>query len=65
MGLRLGETWSEYEMNEEREVWYKGEEYERMHVQSRRWAGKMCGFNHVKNTEYKGSIYDAGPTFES
>ena len=64
-GAHFSDTWSEYEGNEEREGWYKGEEYERMHVQARRWAGKMSGFNHVKKTEYKGSIYDAAPTFES
>ncbi|KAK1375768.1 Serine/threonine-specific protein phosphatase/bis(5-nucleosyl)-tetraphosphatase [Heracleum sosnowskyi] len=64
-GSKFSDTWSEYEVNEEREGWYRGEEYERMHVQGRRWAGKMSGFNHVKKTEYKGSIYDAGPTFES
>ncbi|XP_073149087.1 tyrosine-protein phosphatase RLPH2-like isoform X1 [Henckelia pumila] len=64
-GSRFSDTWKEYEMNEEREGWYKGEGYENMHLQGRRWAGRMVGFNHVKKTEYKGSIYDAGPTFES
>ncbi|KAK6139991.1 hypothetical protein DH2020_026265 [Rehmannia glutinosa] len=64
-GSDLSETWKEYEMNEEREGWYKGEGYENMHLQGRRWAGRMTGFNHAKNTEYKGSIYDARPTFES
>ncbi|CAA0837871.1 Calcineurin-like metallo-phosphoesterase superfamily protein [Striga hermonthica] len=58
-------TWKEYEMNEGREGWYRGAGYENMHLQGRRWAGRMTGFNHAKNTEYKGSIYDAGPTFES
>lgn len=52
-------------MNEEREKWYKGEGYENMHLQGRRWAGRMDGFNHAKNTDYQGSIYDAAPTFES
>lgn len=52
-------------MNEERERWYKGEGYENMHLQGRRWAGRMTGFNHAKNTDYQGSIYDAAPTFES
>lgn len=64
-GSPFSETWKEYEMSEEREGWYKGEGYENMHLQGRRWAGRMVGFNHAKKTEYKGSIYDAGPTFES
>ncbi|KAL0338598.1 UNVERIFIED_CONTAM: Tyrosine-protein phosphatase RLPH2 [Sesamum angustifolium] len=64
-GSDFSETWKEYEMNEKREGWYKGEGYENMHLQGRRWAGRMTGFNHAKNTDYKGSIYDAGPTFES
>lgn len=64
-GSSFADTWNEYAMNEEREGWYKGEGYENMHLQGRRWAGKMSGFNHAKNTEYQGSIYDAGPTFES
>ncbi|XP_073290361.1 tyrosine-protein phosphatase RLPH2-like [Primulina huaijiensis] len=64
-GSPFSETWKEYEMNEEKEGWYKGEGYENMHLQGRRWAGRMVGFNYVKKTEYKGSIYDAGPTFES
>ncbi|KAK4396486.1 Tyrosine-protein phosphatase RLPH2 [Sesamum angolense] len=64
-GSDFSETWKEYEMNEKREGWYKGEGYENMHLQGRRWAGRMTGFNRAKNTDYKGSIYDAGPTFES
>lgn len=37
-----------------------------MHLQGRRWAGSIkVRFNTVKGTEYKGSIYDAAPTFES
>ncbi|EPS64329.1 calcineurin-like metallo-phosphoesterase-like protein, partial [Genlisea aurea] len=64
-GSDLSETWKEYESNEAREGWYRGEGHENMHVQGRRWAGKMVGFNHAKQTEYKGSIYDAAPTFES
>ncbi|KAI3471843.1 hypothetical protein Pfo_028496 [Paulownia fortunei] len=51
-GSDFSETWKEYEMNEEREGWYKV-------------GWQMTGFNHAKNTEYKGSIYDAGPTFQS
>uniref|UniRef100_I1L989 Calcineurin-like phosphoesterase domain-containing protein n=1 Tax=Glycine max TaxID=3847 RepID=I1L989_SOYBN len=35
-------------------------------LQGRRWSGKIkVKFNTVKGTEYQGSIYDAGPTFES
>lgn len=65
-GSTFSDTWKEYEMNEQREGWYKGEGFENMHLQGRRWAGKITDrFNHAKGTEYKGSIYDAGPTFES
>ncbi|XP_009757561.1 tyrosine-protein phosphatase RLPH2 [Nicotiana tabacum] len=60
-GSEFKETWKEYEMNEEREGWYKGEGFENMHLQGRIWAG-----NHTLNgIECKGSIYDAAPTFES
>ncbi|XP_052171985.1 tyrosine-protein phosphatase RLPH2-like [Diospyros lotus] len=60
------ETWKEYAASEDREGWYKGDGYENMHLQGRRWAGSIkVRFNTVKGTEYKGSIYDAGPTFES
>lgn len=65
-GSPFSETWKEYEMSEAREGWYKGEGFENMHLQGRRWAGKITvKFNAAKGTEYKGSIYDAGPTFES
>lgn len=64
-GSDFSETWKEYEMNEEREGWYKGEGYENMHLQGRRWSGRMLGFNRAKNTEYQGSIYDSAPTFEA
>ena len=60
------ETWQEYADNEEREGWYKGEGYEKMHLQGRRWGGWIkVKFNAAKGFEYKGSIYDAAPTFES
>ncbi|MED6135711.1 Tyrosine-protein phosphatase rlph2 [Stylosanthes scabra] len=63
-GFRDG--WREYEESEEREGWFKGEGYEEMHLQGRRWAGKITvRVNAVKGTEYQGSIYDAAPTFES
>lgn len=53
-------------MNEEREGWYRDEGYEGMHLQGRRWAGKMTvEFDTVKGTEFQGSMYDAAPTFDS
>ena len=65
-GSHFSEGWREYEDNEEREGWYKGDGYEDMHLQGRRWAGNIKDkFNVAKGIEYKGSIYDAGPTFES
>lgn len=65
-GSEFCETWKEYEMSEEREGWYKGEGFENMHLQGRRWAGNhTVKFNAVKGIDYKGSIYDAAPTFES
>ncbi|XVE96476.1 hypothetical protein REPUB_Repub02eG0225300 [Reevesia pubescens] len=60
------ETWQEYEDNEEREGWYKGEGYEKMHLQGRRWGGWIkAKFNAAKGIEYKSSIYNAASTFES
>ncbi|KAK3043567.1 hypothetical protein RJ639_002146 [Escallonia herrerae] len=65
-GTEFSDTWREYAASEEREGWYKGEGYEGMHLQARRWAGKIAvRFNSIKGTEYMGSIYDAAPTFES
>lgn len=65
-GLGFKEGWKQYEQNEEREGWFKGDGYEKMHLQGRRWGGKITvKFNAAKGTEYKGSIYDAAPTFES
>ncbi|KAJ4970960.1 hypothetical protein NE237_004059 [Protea cynaroides] len=65
-GSAFAETWKEFEQNEAREGWYKGDGYETMHLQGRRWAGSIKDrFNAAKGMEYKGSIYDAGPTFES
>ncbi|XP_076899380.1 tyrosine-protein phosphatase RLPH2-like [Bidens hawaiensis] len=65
-GSVFRDTWDEYAANEEREGWYKGYGYEDMHLQGRRWGGKMTvRFNAAKGIEYKGSIYDAGTTFES
>lgn len=65
-GSHFSEGWREYEDKEEREGWYRGDGYEDMHLQGRRWAGNIKEkINVAKGTEYKGSIYDAGPTFES
>ncbi|KAM1352690.1 hypothetical protein ACFX14_032314 [Malus domestica] len=37
-----------------------------MQLQGKRWGGKIkAKFNAAKGTEYKGSIYDDGPTFQS
>lgn len=52
-------------MYEEREGWFKGDGYERMHLQGRMWAGSIKDKFDAKGIEYKGSVYDAGPTFES
>ncbi|CAA7405382.1 unnamed protein product [Spirodela intermedia] len=65
-GSTFSETWAEYEANEEREGWFKGEGYEGMHLQGRRWGGVIRDrWNSKRGTEYLGSIYDAGPTFQS
>lgn len=65
-GSEFSQGWKEYEHNEDREGWFKGDGYERMHLQGRRWGGTIkVKFNSTKGTEYQGSIYDAGPTFES
>ncbi|MQM16820.1 hypothetical protein Taro_049777 [Colocasia esculenta] len=65
-GSPFSDTWGEYVVNKEREGWYDGEGYEGMHLQGRRWAGKIKDeWNPKKGMKYMGSIYDAGPTFES
>ncbi|CAM8888716.1 unnamed protein product [Rhodiola kirilowii] len=65
-GKEFKDTWDEFAASEEREGWFKGEGFEKMHLQGRRWSGKIKErFNTVKGTEYKGSIYDAAPTFQS
>ncbi|KAA8516687.1 hypothetical protein F0562_016807 [Nyssa sinensis] len=65
-GVEFSETWKEYESSEDLEGWYKGDGYEKMHLQGRMWAGSMkVSFDPFKGTEFKGSIYDARPTFES
>ncbi|KNA12030.1 hypothetical protein SOVF_129250 [Spinacia oleracea] len=65
-GSEFREGWSEYAQSEEREGWYDGDGFKSMHLQGRRWAGLIkVKFNTVKGIDYKGSIYDAAPTFES
>ncbi|VVA97059.1 unnamed protein product [Arabis nemorensis] len=65
-GSDLKDTWNEFEKSEEREGWYKGEGFESMHLQGRRWAGKIkAQFDSEIGVVYNGSIYDAGSTFES
>lgn len=65
-GSSFSETWAEYAANEEREGWFKGEGYWGMHLQGRRWGGVIRDrWNSKRGAEYMGSIYDAGPTFQS
>ncbi|XP_020586582.1 uncharacterized protein LOC110028886 isoform X3 [Phalaenopsis equestris] len=65
-GSPFSATWAEFERSKDREGWFDGEGYERMHVQGRRWGGFIRDkWNPKKNMVYKGSIYDAEPTFES
>ncbi|KAK5836129.1 hypothetical protein PVK06_011883 [Gossypium arboreum] len=56
------ETWKEYAENEEIEGWYKGEGYEKMHLQGRIWGG---WFDVAQGIDCKGAIFDAAPTFGS
>nr|CAB3486974.1 unnamed protein product [Digitaria exilis] len=65
-GSPFSATWDEYIHNEEHEGWFRGPGYEGMHVQGRRWGGAIKErWNPKKGLPYKGSIYDAQPTFES
>lgn len=65
-GSPFSATWAEYAPNEEREGWFKGDGYETMHLQGRRWGGLIRDrFNPKKGMDFMGSIYDAAPTFES
>lgn len=65
-GVEYTSTWGEYEHHEEREGWWSGPGQKEIHLQGRRWAGKMKStWNTTRNEPYKGSIYDARPTFES
>jgi len=65
-GSPFSATWEEYLHNEEHEGWFRGPGYEDMHVQGRRWGGVIKErWNPKKGLPYRGSIYDAQPTFES
>uniref|UniRef100_K3Y9H0 Calcineurin-like phosphoesterase domain-containing protein n=1 Tax=Setaria italica TaxID=4555 RepID=K3Y9H0_SETIT len=65
-GSPFSATWDEYIHNEEHEGWFRGPGYEGMHVQGRRWGGVIKErWNPKKGLPYRGSIYDAQPTFES
>ncbi|OEL19739.1 1,4-alpha-glucan-branching enzyme 2-2, chloroplastic/amyloplastic [Dichanthelium oligosanthes] len=65
-GFPFSATWDEYVHNEQHEGWFRGPGYEGMHVQGRRWGGVIKErWNHKKGLPYRGSIYDAQPTFES
>uniref|UniRef100_A0ACD5UB36 Uncharacterized protein n=1 Tax=Avena sativa TaxID=4498 RepID=A0ACD5UB36_AVESA len=65
-GSPFAATWAEYIDNEAHEGWFRGPGHEEMHVQGRRWGGVIKErWNHKKGLPYKGSIYDAQPTFES
>lgn len=64
-GSPFSATWEEYAASEAHEGWFKGEGYDAMHVQGRRWGGSIRARFDNKNMPYKGSTYDAAPTFES
>lgn len=65
-GSPFSATWDKYIHNEEHEGWFRGPGFEGMHVQGRRWGGVIKErWNPKKGLPYKGSIYDAQPTFES
>jgi len=65
-GVRFSSTWEEFQHNEEREGWWTGPGQDDIHLQGRRWGGKMkAAFNKTRNGPYQGSIYDSSATFES
>ncbi|EMS64966.1 hypothetical protein TRIUR3_22327 [Triticum urartu] len=65
-GSPFAATWDQYIDNEAHEGWFRGPGHEDMHVQGRRWGGVIKErWNPKKGLPYKGSIYDAQPTFES
>ncbi|GJN27718.1 hypothetical protein PR202_gb15763 [Eleusine coracana subsp. coracana] len=67
-GSPFSATWGEYLHNEEHEGWFRGPGHEGRAcagVQGR-WGGVIKErWNPKKGLPYKGSIYDAQPTFES
>ncbi|KAF8396444.1 hypothetical protein HHK36_018063 [Tetracentron sinense] len=64
-GSSFAQTWKEYEQNEEMEGWFKGDGYEMMHLQGRRWGGLIKDMLNPNYMNCMGSISDAAPTFES
>ncbi|XP_071694934.1 tyrosine-protein phosphatase RLPH2-like [Rutidosis leptorrhynchoides] len=65
-GSMFSATWDAHKSSEEIEGWYKGDGYENMHLQGRRWGGDYkIKFNVNKGQEFKGSVYNAGSTFSS
>jgi hypothetical protein len=64
-GFEFSEAWKEYEGNEEREGWFKGNGYEDMHLRGRMWGGTTKDRFDAYGIEFMGSVYDARPTFES
>lgn len=64
-GFRAADTWRGYESEALREGWWSGPGYEEMHLQGRRWGGTIRDKVSPKGHPYKGSTYDAAPTFES
>lgn len=64
-GSEFKDGWKEIGVcNEENEGWYRGEGYENMHFHGRRWGGMKLNKEGTA-TQYKGSVYNAAPTFES
>ncbi|KAG0593181.1 hypothetical protein KC19_1G309400 [Ceratodon purpureus] len=64
--IEYSSTWEEFQPNEEREGWWAGPGQEGIHLQGRRWAGRMKNqYNTKRGEPYKCSIYDASTTFES
>ncbi|PWA97676.1 hypothetical protein CTI12_AA026970 [Artemisia annua] len=60
-GAEFCATWDQYKSLEEPEGWYKGDGYENMHVQGRRWGGLYKELWHPNNS----SIYTSRSTFTS
>eukprot|EP00897_Mesotaenium_endlicherianum_P004257 jgi/Mesen1/385/ME000010S_10845 len=64
-GFRWSDTWQEMLAAEDREGWWAGEGVEDVHVQGRRWGGRIKEVISAKGRPYLGSTYDAAPTFAS